>query len=273
MQPARLARGLADAAERAGATIHEGTRVTRIEPGVAHTTRGTVRAEVRLRATEAYTVDLEGMRRALVPLNSAMIVTDPLPAATWAELRWDHADCLLDGRHRYVYLQRTGDGRIAIGGRGTPYRFGSRTDREGPLPAATARQLRERLINLFPGLRDTGITAGWHGVFGVTRDWTPAVGLDRETGLAWAGGYVGEGVAASNLAGRTLRDLVLGRDTELTGLPWVAPPARAVGARAAAVRGRARRQRAAGGGRPARAPHRPARVRRPDRQSGGRTMT
>jgi glycine/D-amino acid oxidase-like deaminating enzyme len=226
VQPARLARGLADAAERAGATIHEGTRVTRIEPHAAHTAHGTVRARFVVRATEAYTVDLEGMRRALVPLNSAMIVTDPLPAETWAELRWEHADCMLDGRHRYVYLQRTGDDRIAIGGRGAPYRFGSRTDREGPLPAATAHELRERLLTLFPALRDTGITAGWHGVFGVGRDWMPAVGLDRETGLAWGGGYVGEGVAASNLAGRTLRDLLLGRDTELTTLPWVAEPSR-----------------------------------------------
>jgi glycine/D-amino acid oxidase-like deaminating enzyme len=226
VQPARLARGLADAAERAGATIHEDTRVSRIEPGAAHSDRGTVRACVVLRATEGYTARLAGLRRALVPLNSAMIVTDPLPAATWEQLRWEHADCLLDGQRRYVYLQRTGDDRIAIGGRGVPYRLGSRTDREGPLPAATARELRDRLIELFPLLRDTGIAAGWHGVLGVPRDWAPSVGLDRSTGLAWAGGYVGEGVAAANLAGRTLRDLILERDTELTGLPWVAPPAR-----------------------------------------------
>jgi glycine/D-amino acid oxidase-like deaminating enzyme len=56
----------------------------------------------------------------------------------------------------------------------------------------------------------------------------PRVGYDAGSGLAWAGGYVGEGVAAANLAGRTLRDLLLGRDSELTRLPWVdAPPARA----------------------------------------------
>jgi glycine/D-amino acid oxidase-like deaminating enzyme len=60
----------------------------------------------------------------------------------------------------------------------------------------------------------------------VARDWCPSVGLDRSSGLAWAGGYAGEGVAAANLAGRTLRDLLLGRDSELTRLPWVGPPAR-----------------------------------------------
>jgi glycine/D-amino acid oxidase-like deaminating enzyme len=179
-----------------------------------------------VRATEAYTSGLPGLRRQLVPLNSAMIATEPLDAATWAQLGWDGAETMLDGRRRYVYLQRTGDGRVAIGGRGVPYRYGSRTDREGPLPARTARELRCRLVELFPVLAGAGIAAGWHGVLGVPRDWSPAVGLDRPSGLAWAGGYVGEGVAAANLAARTLRDLILGRSTELTGLPWVGPLAR-----------------------------------------------
>jgi glycine/D-amino acid oxidase-like deaminating enzyme len=155
-----------------------------------------------------------------------MIVTEPLPADAWAEIGWDGAETMMAAAYAYCYLQRTGDGRIAIGGRGVPYRLGSRTDREGPLPAATARELHGRLLELFPMLREAGIAAGWHGVLGVPRDWLPAVGIDRAAGLAWAGGYVGEGVAAANLAGRTLRDLILGRDSELTRLPWVGPLAR-----------------------------------------------
>jgi glycine/D-amino acid oxidase-like deaminating enzyme len=221
VQPAKLARGLALAAERAGAVIHERTPVTRIEPGSAHTASGAVRARHVVRATEGYTARLPGLRRALVPLNSSMIVTAPLRSEVWAQLRWERAETMVDARHRYVYLQRTADGRIAIGGRGVPYRFGSRTDREGPLPAQTAAALRARLVELFPTVHDAAIDDGWHGVLGVPRDWAPAVELDRATGLAWAGGYVGEGVAAANLAGRTLRDLLLGRDTELTRLPWV----------------------------------------------------
>jgi hypothetical protein len=58
-------------------------------------------------------------------------------------------------------------------------------------------------------------------VLGVPRDWCVSVDADPDTGLAWAGGYVGEGVAASNLAARTLRDLILGEPTALTALPWV----------------------------------------------------
>ena len=134
---------------------------------------------------------------------------------------------MLDGSHLYTYSQRTADGRIAIGGRGVPYRFGSRTDREGPVPAQTVRELRERLGALFAPLDEVSVDRAWHGVLGVSRDWCPAVGFDRARGFGFAGGYAGEGVAASNLAARTLRDLVLGRDSELTRLPWVGRGARA----------------------------------------------
>jgi glycine/D-amino acid oxidase-like deaminating enzyme len=233
VQPAALVRGLADAAERAGATLFEGTPVRRVvpaprpgTPAVAVTDGGAVRARVVVRATEAYTAALPGLRRVLCPIGSSMVVTEPLDPAAWEALGWAGGECLLDGRHLYAYLQRTADGRVAIGGRGVPYRLGSQTACEGPLPAATARALRDRLVALFPALRGAGIAAGWHGVLGVARDWLPAVGLDRDAGLAWAGGYAGEGVAAANLAGRTLRDLVLGRDSELTRLPWVGPPGR-----------------------------------------------
>ena len=50
------------------------------------------------------------------------------------------------------------------------------------------------------------------------------MGIDRAQGLGWAGGYVGEGVAASNLAARTLAELILGLDTERTDLPLVGSP-------------------------------------------------
>jgi glycine/D-amino acid oxidase-like deaminating enzyme len=223
VQPAALARGLADAAERAGAVIYEHTRVEEIRPGIAVTASGTVRARHIVRATEGYTATLPGMRRVLVPLGSSMIVTEPLDQATWRRIGWEGGETLHAGQHRYVYLQRTADGRIAIGGRGVPYRFASRTEQPSSPPQRTIDALRARLTQLFGGLEGIGIDQAWHGVLGVSRAWLPAVGLDPGTGIAWAGGYVGQGVAAANLAGRTLRDLLLGRETELTRLPWVGP--------------------------------------------------
>lgn len=83
------------------------------------------------------------------------------------------------------------------------------------------QQLQRTLVDLFPVLAPVRVTHRWGGCLGIGRDWFPSVGLDRATGLAWAGGYVGDGAAASHLAGRTLADLVLGQDTERTRLPWV----------------------------------------------------
>lgn len=221
VQPAKLVRGLAGAAERAGVTIYERTPALELEPGRVRTAGGEVRARWVVRATEAYTADLPGLRRQLAPVTSAMIATEPLTADAWAEIGWDGCETLLDGRNLYTYVQRTADGRIALGGRGVPYVFGSGTVRELPPPREVVEHLRGRLRDLF-GI-DAEVAAAWQGVLGVSRTWRPAVGIDAARGLAWAGGYAGDGVAAANLAARTLRDLILGRDTELTRLPWVGP--------------------------------------------------
>jgi glycine/D-amino acid oxidase-like deaminating enzyme len=226
VQPAKLVRGLAKAVERKGATIYEQTPVLGIEPGRAWSSAGEVRARWIVRATEAYTANLPGLRRVLAPVNSAMIATEPLPATAWQEIGWDSCETMLDGRRLFTYLQRTADGRIALGGRGVPYLYGSRTVREEAPPAATIEGLRQRLLELFGPAADVGVAGAWQGVLGVSRTWRPAVGIDSGRGLAWAGGYAGDGVAASNLAARTLRDLLLGADTELTRLPWVGAPER-----------------------------------------------
>ncbi len=125
MQPAKLARGLAVAVERLGVTIYEGTAVTAYRKGVVETDRGSVRAPVILRATEGFTAGLPGHEREWLPLNSAQIVTEPLPEALWDEIGWRGHELLGEGAHAYCYAQRTREGRIAMGGRGVPYRFGS----------------------------------------------------------------------------------------------------------------------------------------------------
>jgi glycine/D-amino acid oxidase-like deaminating enzyme len=226
VQPAKLVRGLAKAVERKGATIYEQTPVLGIQPGRAWSSASEVRARWIVRATEAYTANLPGLRRVLAPVNSAMIATEPLPATAWQAIGWDGCETMLDGRRLYTYLQRTADGRIALGGRGVPYLYGSRTVKEEAPPAATIEGLRQRLLELFGPAAGVGIAGAWQGILGVSRTWRPAVGIDSGRGLAWAGGYAGDGVAASNLAARTLRDLLLGADTELTRLPWVGAPER-----------------------------------------------
>ncbi len=220
VHPARLARGLARVAESQGAQIFEQTPVIELRPHVVMTDRGTIRADVVVRATEGYTADLPGTHRDLVPLWSFVIATEPIDAETWASIGWGNRETLTDGRHLIIYAQRTADGRIVFGGRGAPYRWGSRTT---PTVSqhATFSRLEEELRWLLPQVKDVAVTHRWGGVLGVSRDWRPAVVFDRRDGLAWAGGYVGDGVGCAALAGRTLADLILERKTDETALPWV----------------------------------------------------
>ncbi|MET9731365.1 FAD-dependent oxidoreductase [Streptomyces sp. NPDC006458] len=226
VHPVKLVKGLADVVEGLGVTIHEATPVTEIRPKHAVTPYGTVRAPYVLRCTEGFTASLKGQRRTWLPMNSSMVVTEPLTGEQWAAVGWEGRETLGDMAHAYMYAQRTADGRIALGGRGVPYRFGSRTDNDGRTQAETVEALREILVRFFPSLAGVGVEHAWSGVLAVPRDWCATVTLDRATGLGWAGGYVGSGVATTNLAARTLRDLVRqdsgqGRQTELTELPWV----------------------------------------------------
>ncbi|WP_374457199.1 NAD(P)/FAD-dependent oxidoreductase [Nocardioides sp.] len=220
VQPAKLVAGVAGVVRGLGVRLHEGTRVLRIEPGAAVTEHGTVRAPVVVRCLEGFTAGLTGHRRDWLPMNSAIVVTEPLTAAQWDDIGWSGQELLGDEAHAYCYAQRTADGRIALGGRGVPYRFGSRTDVDGRTQGWTVESLRSTLTSLFPSLRGIGLDHAWCGVLGVPRDWSASVSYDAATGLGHAGGYVGSGLTATNLAGRTLRDLVLGRSSDLTALPW-----------------------------------------------------
>ncbi|SHG71232.1 Glycine/D-amino acid oxidase [Jatrophihabitans endophyticus] len=221
VHPAKLVRGVAAAVERRGVTIHEGTTALAVEAGAVRTDRGTLRARHVLRCLEGFTAGLPGARREWLPMNSSMIVTAALPADVRAAIGWRDPATLGDFAHAYVYAQLTADGRIALGGRGNPYRFGSRTDVDGRTQPGTVAALTAMLHDLFPATAGVAVEHAWCGVLGVPRDWCTTVAYDAGTGLGTAGGYVGNGLTTTNLAGRTLADLVLGRETALTGLAWV----------------------------------------------------
>lgn len=221
IQPAKLVRGLADAVERMGVRIVEGTEVLSYGKGRIETRKANVAAPIILRCTEGFTASLPGHKREWLPLNSAQIATVPLPPEVWARIGWDGHELIGDMNNAYCYCQRTREGRITVGARGVPYKFGSKMDKNGEPDAETIRRLTEILHSHFPEAAKYPIDHAWCGVIAVPRDWCATVGLDRATGLGWAGGYVGTGVSTANLAGRTLADLALGRDTVLTRFPWV----------------------------------------------------
>lgn len=221
VDPARLARGLADACERAGVVIHEGTEALEITPRRVRCVQGEVRADHVLRATESYTTELPGASRAYLPLYSLMIATEPLPGAVWEELGWRDGLVIRDRRHLFFYAQRTADDRIAIGGRGAPYSLTRPIGESAERNPAVRERLHRTLRSHFPAAAGARITHHWGGPLAVPRDWCMAVNFDPGTGVGSAGGYSGHGVVASNISGRTLADLVLGRESDLVTLPWV----------------------------------------------------
>jgi glycine/D-amino acid oxidase-like deaminating enzyme len=221
VHPAKLVHGLGATVEKLGATIFENSSVINIEPHLVTTTLGAVRAKFVIRATEGYTAKLPHLSRRLLPMNSSMISTEPLSKSIWDQIEWKGAEVLSDEAHSYVYLQRSADDRILLGGRGIPYRYGNGFDLAGRVPDATTTSLIKMLHQLFPATIDAEITHSWSGVLGVARDFSPGVSFDASTGTAWAGGYTGQGVMAAYMAGRTLADLITGQDTPRTHFPWV----------------------------------------------------
>ncbi len=221
IQPARLVRGLAEACERRGVVIRENSSAESLEPGAVRTAAGVVHAGTVLRATEAWTGQLTRSGASYLPLTSMMIATEPLSSSAWDDLGWPQGLTVRDLRHLFFYAQRTADGRIAIGGRGAPYRLRDPLrefdDRDRPVWERLEQTLRAH----FPQTRGAAITHRWGGPLAVPRDWSMSVTWDAGTGIGTAGGYSGHGVVAAYLAGRGLADLATGRRSPYSTAPWV----------------------------------------------------
>ena len=201
--------------------IVEGVTALALEPGVVLTDRGPIRAPVSVRATEAFTARLRGSRRRVLPLYSLMVATEPIDRELLDSLISPSRPTFNDARNLIVYGQRTFDDRIAFGGRGAPYHYASRIDQRFDTDPRVARHLASSLREMFPALGDVRITHHWGGPLGASRDWSCSVDFDPGSGMGSAGGYVGDGVTTTNLAGRTLADLITGRSSGITQLPWV----------------------------------------------------
>jgi glycine/D-amino acid oxidase-like deaminating enzyme len=221
INPYSLVLGLARAARRRGVTIWEETPVRGFAEGTVTHDAGVVRASLVVQATEGYSASFRATRRALVPLYSLMVATEPLDTATIDELGWHNRATFNDGGQMIIYAQLTSDRRIAFGGRGAPYHFSSRVRDEFDIDDATHDRIVKSIARHFPAAATARITHRWGGPLGVPRDWTPSVTIDRASRYARIGGYVGDGVAATNLFARMLVETWTDQGTSLTRLPFV----------------------------------------------------
>lgn len=226
VDPGRLVKALGQLCESLGVTIFESTEVSDISDSVVTTSHGAVNAPIILRATEGYTGTLSDNPRGIIPINSSIIITDPIPDHMWQRIGWENHELVSDAAHVFVYLQKTDDGRILIGGRGTPYRYASGIVPDGTTDTQTIQTLTTRLHQLFPDARNVPIAHAWSGVLGVTRDWCATVDFDRSSGIGHAQGYAGHGVTTAYLAAKSLVELAAGKTDNDAALPWVGHRAR-----------------------------------------------
>ncbi|SDY36693.1 FAD-binding oxidoreductase [Pseudomonas sp. NFIX28] len=222
IQPARLVRGLARAVERLGVAIYENSAVTHWQSGSLQTAKASVRCRWLVPAVEGYAVTLPPLGRYQLPVQSLLVATEPLPAATWDEIGLSQGQAFSESSRQVTYGQRTADNRLVFGARGG-YQFAGKLRHDFDLTRSEVELRRYLFSELFPQLKDVRITHSWGGNLGMSRHFRPHMLCDRRRGIALSGGYGGEGVGASNLGGRTLADLILERDSELTRQPWVIP--------------------------------------------------
>ncbi len=228
IHPGRLVRQLARSVENDGAAIYEQTDVLDFQeggpsrPAKLVTRAGEVVARLAVvLAGEAYLSRLKKLHRQVVPIYSFIALTEPLTPEQWLGIGWEGRETVGSTHVSVNYLQRTADGRILFGGRGQPYRYASKIKDSYDRHKGTHETLQAKTRKWFPSISGIQFTHHWGGPLGVTRDWTPNFQFDARTKIACAWGYVGDGVATTNLAGRILCDLMTETQSAPINLPIV----------------------------------------------------
>ncbi|MGY4664375.1 glycine/D-amino acid oxidase-like deaminating enzyme [Pseudomonas chlororaphis] len=202
--------------------IYENSPVSHWQAGSLQTARASVRCRWIVPAVEGYSVTLPPLGRYQLPVQSLLVATEPLSAATWDEIGLNQGQAFSESSRQVTYGQRTADNRLVFGARGG-YQFAGKLRHDFDLTRSEVELRRYLFSELFPQLKNVRITHSWGGNLGMSRHFRPHMLCDRQRGIALSGGYGGEGVGASNLGGRTLAALILERDSELTRQPWVIP--------------------------------------------------
>jgi glycine/D-amino acid oxidase-like deaminating enzyme len=225
VDPARLAWGLAAAAEGLGVRIAEGTRLESLkkaDDGVAATTSGgVVRARQVVLATNVFPGPLRRTAWRVVPVYDYVLATEPLTDEQLAQLRWDPAIGVTDAGNQFHYYRLTPDRRILWGGYDAVYHFGRSIDAAHDDRPETFQTLARNFAATFPQLEGVRFTHRWSGVIDTCTRFCAFYGLAYAGRTAYATGFTGLGVGASRFAADVMLDLLAGEPTERTRLEMV----------------------------------------------------
>jgi glycine/D-amino acid oxidase-like deaminating enzyme len=225
IEPAALAWGLADRAERLGVRIYERTPVTRLRTGAdgveLRSDVATVRADRVALATNAFVPLVRRIKLHTVPVWDYVLVTEPLTPGQLESIGWSGRQGIGDSGNQFHYYRRTRDDRILWGGYDAIYRFGRRLRPGDDQRAETFRLLARHFFTTFPQLAGLRFSHKWGGAIDTCTRFCAFYGTAHSGRVAYATGYTGLGVGASRFGAQVMLDLVDGRDTERTRLQMV----------------------------------------------------
>jgi glycine/D-amino acid oxidase-like deaminating enzyme len=235
LDPAKQVRELKRLAVQSGAQVFEHSPVLSVERDrefVLRTPGGSLSAGRLVFATNAYSHLFAELRSKETPAFTHMVVTEPLSPQQLAGIGWAKRQGIEDARNFVHYLRLTADQRIAIGGSDVSLGFGRGMERD--LNPRVFRDLERDLVRFFPALKGIRFTDRWGGPVSVPIDMAPAIGFLGDRRAIYSLGCVGHGVSMAHLNGRTIADLILERDTDLTRvwfvgrrmIPWPPEPIR-----------------------------------------------
>ena len=224
VHPAKLAWGLAAAAEKLGVEIHDGTPATKLTRGkdgvVVETPGGRIRAAQAALATNAFPSLLPLMGLFTVPVYDYVLMTEPLTKKQLADIGWTGRHGLTDSSRQFHYSRKTADDRILWGGYDAIYHRGRRVADEQDERQATFERLADHFYATFPTLRGIRFTHRWGGAIDMSTKLVAFHGTTRDGRVAYSAGYTGLGVGATRFGAETMLDLLAGEQTARTRLSW-----------------------------------------------------
>jgi glycine/D-amino acid oxidase-like deaminating enzyme len=223
VDPARLAWGLAGAAEALGVRIAERTSVTRIQRAghhlrIAASTGATVTARNVALGTNAFPSLVRRMRWHTVPVYDYVLMTEPLAPAQMESIGWRNRQGMDDMGNQFHYYRLTADNRILWGGYDAIYHFGRKVRPAYDQRPATFQRLATHFFATFPQLEGIRFGHRWGGAIDTCTRFCAFFGTAFGGQAAYAAGYTGLGVGATRFGAEVMLDLLSNKPTERTQL-------------------------------------------------------